>query len=225
MKAKRSLLLTATALSLVIASYWFMEKHEKGPSAMIATSIGMSIGDVEKSSQIPVQFVPASNGDGYAEYHNNIPHDLKVVSGKLNFVLLDMRSIGMQAIDGKIRHIDDRPSATLMFLDDALHWSESVIPVLDQSGWKRDTNPRLALYSGELGVNFSSMAEVREAFLDQKLAIGLKRVRIATWRNGRELVNLEIARNPYFNLPKRELIGDQIYFATIYIGEDESGQD
>ena len=226
MKKKPLLLLIAAALSLVVASlYWPMKNHEKGLPGMITASIGTSIEDVEKTSQIPVKFIPVSNGGGYAEYHSNIRHDLKVLSGKLHFILPDMRSIAMQAIDEKVSHIDDRPSATLMFLDDALRWTESVIPIVDQSGWKRGADPRLALYSGELGVTFSSVAELREAFLEQKLAIGLKRVRIAAWTNGKEFIRLEIARVPYFNLPKRELIGDQIYFATIYIGLDQSGQD
>jgi hypothetical protein len=69
----------------------------------------------------------------------------------------------MQAIAGNLHHVDDRPSASLMFLDDALHWSDNVIPVLDQSGWKRDADPCMALYSGELGVSFSSMPELRKA--------------------------------------------------------------
>ncbi|MBC7814163.1 MAG: hypothetical protein H7175_23615 [Burkholderiales bacterium] len=192
---------------------------------MIITSIGMPIGDLEESSQIFLKFAPSSNGDGYAEYHDDISHDLKVVSGKLDFVLPDLHSISMQAINGKLHHVDDRPSASLMYLDDALRWSNSVIAVLDKSGWRRDTDPRMHLYSGELSVSFSSMDELRKAFLDPKLATGLKRVRVATWRNGRERVNLEIARNPYFNLPKRKLIGDRVYFATIYIGLDHQGQD
>lgn len=214
--------MAATTLSLLILGYYlYLENDMKDVSDTITTAIGMSINDVEKYSQVPVKFIHSTNGDGYAEYHDNVPHDLKVVSGKLDFVLTNMKSIGMYSVDGKLQHIDDRPSARLMLLDDALRWSDHVIQLLDESGWKRDTDPRMTLYAGELGVSFSSTDELRKAFLTKDQAIKLKRIRIATWRNGQEVVNLEIARNPYFNMPKGELAEDQVYFATIYIGVDK----
>jgi hypothetical protein len=226
LEKRSALLLVVATLSLaIIIGSRFMEKHEKSVSGAIHASLGMSIGDVERSSQVPVKFMLSASGDGYAEYHGNIPHDLKVVSGKFSFVLPGMQSLAMQGIDGKLQYVDDRPSASLMFLDNALRWSDSVIQVLDQSGWRRDTDSRMTLYAGELGVSFPSAAALRNTLLDKELAIRLKRVRIATWRNGREFVKLEIARNPYFSTPKGDLIEDQVYFTTIQIGLDQSGQD
>lgn len=216
-------LLTISALSLAIIGLYLFIEYDNRSRGVISVSIGMPIADVENRLTVPVTFTNSSNAGGYAEYHDDIRHDLKVVSGKVVFVLPNMNSVAMQAIDGRLRHVDDRPSASLMSLDDVLRWTENTSSLVDKSGWKRDPDSRMRLYSGELGVSFSSTSELRKAFFDQDLAIRLKRVRVATWRRGNELVNLEIARIPYFDPPKRHLTEDQVYFATIYIGLDQTG--
>lgn len=214
-------LLGAIVVLLAIKGcHWASGKHERDAPAEIAISLGMPVNVIERNAQTFVRFTWSSNLDGYAEYHNDVQHDLKVESGKLKFVLQGMKSIAMQAVDGKLQHMDDRPTTSLIFLDDAIFWSESVTKVLDQSGWHRDTDPRLNFYSGELGQSFSSIGELRKAFLENNFASNLNRMRIATWRNGREYVHLEIARVPYLSSPKRPLIEDQVYFPTITVALD-----
>ena len=216
MKIKFLLIVGVVTLCVVAAS---QNIYSKSASNTIFTSIGMSIEDIEMRSTSSLKFVKDSNG--YSEYQENISHDLKVVSGKLVFVLPKMQSIAMQAIDGKLVHVDDRPSVGLLSLDEALRWSESVISLMKKTGWREDTSLQMTLYSGELGLSFPSTAALRKAFLNPKMASGLTRIRVATWRNGADIVRLEIVRKGPVNLAIRNLAEDKVYFATVYIGADK----
>lgn len=210
-------------VSVLLASqgcHWTRSNLERDASAEIDISLGMPVNVIEQNPQIPVRFTLSSDQDGYAEYHEDISHDLIVKSGKLKFVLPSMKSVAMQAVDGKLHYLDDRPSTSLMVLDDAILWTESVIKVLDQSGWKRDADPRMNFYSGELGISFSSIDGLRKAFRENE-STRLKRIRVATWRNGKEHVNLEVARIPIFSFSKQIPVENKVYFATIAVALDQ----
>jgi hypothetical protein len=220
---KPALLIASLILALGFTGFnWQLDRHEKCVVGMISTSIGMSITHIERASGVPIKFVPSSDIAGYAEYHENIPHDLEVISGELRFVLPNMYSVAMQVVDGKLQHIDDRPSAGLMVLEDALRSSNSITQVMDQSGWKRDKGPTMELYSGDLLTSYQSISQMRDAFLNLSLTDKLRGVRIGTWRHGKEKVNLELDRIPYFREPKHEIVNDQVYFVTVVISRDQN---
>ena len=203
----------ALALALIVILTW--AKGHAHSHSMLIVGVGFPMEEVAKQSSLPVQFVRSSASSTYAEFHQNTPHVLSIVAGSTRLVVPDMQSVAMQAVDGKVSLIDDRPAIGSMTVDQALDWANKAIALVDASGWTRANDDFLWLYAGDVQTAYASLAQLREAFLDRRVAARLRRVRVATWCHGTDQLYLDIARTPYFNVPGLHMENDEVYHVTI----------
>lgn len=191
-----------------------MTFHKANSSETLAVGVGLSIEEVVERSSLPVRFEKSSE-ISYAEYHDEVLHNLRIIDGDLALVFPSMQSVAIQAIDGKISLFDDRPAKAGIALDEALDWVRKTTALIDKSGWVRNHDEYMTLYAGDLQKSYSAMSQLRRDFVDPASARKLKRARIATWHHDGSQMYLEILRRPYLTSPNVKMETDEVYYPTI----------
>ncbi|HEY6529565.1 MAG TPA: hypothetical protein VIZ65_12800 [Cellvibrionaceae bacterium] len=187
---------------------------------VIAVSLGMTIQQVEAGSTGQVRFYNSVSQEPSDSFHKDIHHQLKYVHPNLGFTIPDMERLAISSYEDKVTIISDRPVSHFQTIDEVVALSNRYMDIIDKAGWQRARERTANLYSFDPTRNYASLDEVKAMFLDKTLNKSLQKVRVASWVNNKDCIEINIERSLHFTNPPAGGADEKEYLITIEFGFD-----
>lgn len=204
---------TFLCIMLLMAGAWAAQS-ENLPE--IKASLGMNTAEVEKKSSAGIRFSKTAIGTADSRVlHALIPHRFIYEHSHLGFALPEAKGISMFSMAGRVEQIDVNPQLKFLNIDAAIERCRELITLLDQKGWKRDRRHFKNLYSGDTLKTYGSLGSIKNVFLDPDFDDKFEGVRLASWKNNVEEIELQLERKRYHEKAPADRYNEKKYLITL----------
>lgn len=172
----------------------------------IVVALGHHVSEIKARSTLPVRIEQLKDLDALVVQE---PNTFVYDHPERGFTLPEARYVWIMTALGVVTNLDVSPQIEYLNIDGALKLSSSLIDLFNRSGWKKDPVVKVPLI----------LSEIRRKFEDPAADPRLKRG-IGRWRNGDDILHVEIARKHKVGESYAKALGytEDKYLVTVSIG-------